>query len=184
MTTRRHKWVSVAANVDICRNCGTGCRQVVRGSTLVPTYFCVDRQGTQSQFAPDCAPGFRTVAYLRKHAAALSAALLDQQRPPVTRARNDDPETSHAAAEEISDHLRELQQRVLTLFAEQGPMTHHELIAKYRDAFGKTSESTIRTRCAELVEKGLIVDTGARADLESGRRAVVWALTQERSATA
>lgn len=91
-----------------------------------------------------------------------------------TRARREDPATSHEAAAGISDRLRELQQRVLALFERHGPMTHHALIAAYRAAHGPAAESTIRTRCAELVEKGLIRDTGRRAAVSSKREGIVW----------
>jgi hypothetical protein len=38
----------------------------------------------------------------------------------------------------------------------------------------RASESGIRSRRAELVDRGLVVDTGRRIRLESGRYAIVW----------
>lgn len=91
--------------------------------------------------------------------------------------RPTDPETSFEAADAIEPHLRLLQERVLQLFHDFGPMTQHALIDLYRERHGHAPESTIRTRCAELVEVGLIADTGARRLLPSGRRAVIWQRT-------
>jgi len=57
--------------------------------------------------------------------------------------------------------------------------THAGLRMKY-DLTGKayrTSESGFRTRCAELVDAGLVADSGQRETLASGRKAVCWSLT-------
>lgn len=40
----------------------------------------------------------------------------------------------------------------------------------------RASESGIRTRRSELVKRGMIVDTGKRVTLDSGRQAKVWAI--------
>ena len=64
---------------------------------------------------------------------------------------------------------------MLGLFQQHGPMTHHMLIGKYRLAYGPTPESTIRTRCAELVDKGLLRDSG-KTVLVGKRHATVWAV--------
>lgn len=100
---------------------------------------------------------------------------LNPQREAYQLLRVTDPDTSYEAAEAIVPELRELQVRVLALFEAYGPMTHHTLIRLYREQYGPTAESTIRTRCAELVSYGLLVDTGRRDVLLSGRRAAVWA---------
>lgn len=42
------------------------------------------------------------------------------------------------------------------------------------DRFGKTAESTVRTRRKELLDAGLVKDTGVREKLESGRNAIIW----------
>ncbi len=87
-------------------------------------------------------------------------------------ARRTDPSTSWAAANSLDpEHLRESQKIVLAILQDQGPMTDDELVEIARDL----SPSGARTRRAELVDKGMVYDTGERALLPSGRRAIVWA---------
>jgi hypothetical protein len=93
----------------------------------------------------------------------------------VAFARRNDPDTSHAAAADITLKLRELQCAVLRYAADQSKrgFTDLEMIAH----FGTTS-STYRTRRSELVAKGLVHDTGERrAAGEGGRKHAVWATT-------
>lgn len=95
------------------------------------------------------------------------------------RARETDPDTSHAAAESISPKLRQLQADVLAFAAERAVQgfTHIDLNNHFR-----TTSSTYRTRCSELVEKGFIVDSGERHAYGpdgKGRRHVVWNITPE-----
>ena len=88
-------------------------------------------------------------------------------------ARTDDPETSHQAAASISPQkMRESHEAVLALFHERGPMTDAALVECYDGP--RQSPSGLRTRRRELADVGLIVDTGERVKLESGRRAIVW----------
>lgn len=88
-------------------------------------------------------------------------------------ARRTDPETSQQAAESIdAKRLRESQEEVLATFHRLGPMTDQELVARYTGLAQSTSG--LRTRRHELVEKGLLRDSGLRRKLESGRLAVVW----------
>lgn len=93
------------------------------------------------------------------------------------RARTADPETSHAAAASVDrTRLREIRGNVLTLFNVLGAMTQHDLVKRYHARYGaETPESSIRTRCHELVEGGNVVNTGRTVTLPSGRRAVIWA---------
>jgi hypothetical protein len=96
-------------------------------------------------------------------------------------ARLTDPETSHAAAASI-DRLTDRQGAVLRVFKRNRfAMTDVSLCSMYDVAARKglvpaQSVSGIRTRRAELVDRGLIVDTGNRVRLASGRKAIVWAL--------
>ena len=46
------------------------------------------------------------------------------------------------------------------------------------------SDSGIRTRRSELRDKGLVIDTGQRVLLATGRQAAVWAATQTSAASA
>lgn len=92
----------------------------------------------------------------------------------MARARNTDPVTSDLAAESVSD-ITETQNYILAQLR-VFPMADHELISVLRrisDA-PKASESGIRSRRAELVERGLVVDSGQRAKTASGRQAIVW----------
>jgi len=91
----------------------------------------------------------------------------------MVKARVSDPVTSHDAAESV-DRVTETQEYVLK--ALRRPRIDVELVEAYR-AFKRApraSESGIRSRRAELVDRGLVVDTGRRVRLESGRFAIVW----------
>lgn len=89
-------------------------------------------------------------------------------------ARKTDPTTSHEAAAQVAD-LTATKQAILK--ALNHPRTDVDLISAYKSLHGApmASESGIRTRRAELVTSGLVVDTGDRAKLPSGRNAIVWA---------
>ena len=101
--------------------------------------------------------------------------LFDQE--PVARARATDPDTSHQAALSVSN-LPDRQKWVLWLLQDHGPMTDLELLTKYRDRRWEQSptqsESGLRTRRKELVDLGLVRDSGHRRKLPSGRNAIVW----------
>lgn len=96
------------------------------------------------------------------------------------RARRDDPDTSHAAAASISpDELRASQRAVLDCFDRYGPMHDELFVARYeeiRDAHGWPSQSVsgLRSRRDELVDGGLMIDTGRTVVLQSGRSGKVW----------
>ncbi|QEA10828.1 hypothetical protein [Mycobacterium phage Weirdo19] len=107
----------------------------------------------------------------------------DGEPTPEARARTSDPETSHAAAGSLTpDRIRASQQAVLVeLGRHRFGLTDHELVEAYTDAaeVGRVpmqSPSGIRSRRHELVDAGLVVDTGARIKLASGRNAIVWAV--------
>ena len=94
----------------------------------------------------------------------------------MARARKTDPHTSHDAARSIDD-VTATQQFVLRSLKRRA-QTDVDLINTYRSF--KTapwaSESGIRTRRHELVERGLVMDSGKRSVLPSGRRAIVWSV--------
>jgi len=50
---------------------------------------------------------------------------------------------------------------------------------RYRCAVKISSQSGFRTRRSELVDEGLIEDSGVRAVLASGRKAIAWQITQD-----
>jgi hypothetical protein len=92
-------------------------------------------------------------------------------------ARSTDPETSHEAAASIgSDKIRVSQQIVLDLLRVHGPMHDRTLADVYAMLahLPPQSESGLRTRRSELVARGLVVDSGERVVLPSGRKAIIW----------
>lgn len=105
--------------------------------------------------------------------------LLDFGAEPL--ARTSDPETSHEAAESVRPFLTARREAVLLVLGGAGPMTDEELQAEYLFAAGMDivpaqSASGLRTRRSELVDAGMVVDTGERRRTASGRQAVVWAV--------
>lgn len=96
----------------------------------------------------------------------------------TARARRSDPSTSHAAAASVLD-ITATQEWVIR--ALRRPTNDVELLARYRNfkKAPKASDSGIRSRRAELVERGAVQDTGERVTLDSGRRAIVWQLNPE-----
>jgi hypothetical protein len=97
----------------------------------------------------------------------------------TVRARRTDPTTSHLAAESV-DNVTKTQEYVLRCL--KRPRNDVELVSAYRayKTAPMASESGIRTRRAELVDRGLVVDTGRRVKLSSGRYAIVWGLANAR----
>lgn len=93
----------------------------------------------------------------------------------MPHARITDPETSHEAAESVTNITplkREILQRLMT------PMTDAELIRTlkiYSELI--VTDSGVRSRRSELVQAGLVRDTGARQKLKTGRNAIVWETT-------
>lgn len=95
----------------------------------------------------------------------------------MARARITDPETSHDAAASIPEvRITLTRQRVLALLHREGPMSDADLWHAFASTHGEraASPSGLRTRRAELAAAGLVVDTGQRRQLPSGRYAVVW----------
>lgn len=87
-------------------------------------------------------------------------------------ARTTDPETSHEAAQSVTNITplkQEILQRLMT------PMTDADLFALLKTSSRLiVTESGVRSRRAELVQAGLVKDTGARQKLNTGRNAIVW----------
>jgi hypothetical protein len=89
-------------------------------------------------------------------------------------ARKSDPTTSFQAAESVSN-VTETQEFILKML-ENHSMTDVQLVGYFKAVPGpKASESGIRSRRSELVASGLVVDSGERRKLASGRKAIVWA---------
>lgn len=99
-------------------------------------------------------------------------------------ARPTDPATSHEAAS--SADLLGSQQLVYVIFEKLGHgIPDHELIdwAAFFGTAGarlrRYSPQRLRTARAELVDKGIVRDSGRRTVTEYGRDAVVWELVPE-----
>lgn len=92
----------------------------------------------------------------------------------MPRARKTDPKTSHDAADKVTD-VTITQAYILKALGK--PRTDTELIEAYRKLKRAplASESGIRSRRAELVSKGLVVDSGNRGLTQFNRRSIVWA---------
>jgi len=88
-------------------------------------------------------------------------------------ARWTDPETSWQAARSVA-HVRESQAKVYACLALKGPSTDEEIVAFHRETFGPVSVSGCRTRRRELVDRGLVLDTGRRSKTAAKRNTIVW----------
>ena len=97
----------------------------------------------------------------------------------LAHARNTDPETSHEAAASVKP-LWSARGAVLRMFVLFGPMCDKKLIERYghgQDLLTpRQSDSGIRSRRAELVRSGYLIDTGYRERLDTGRLSIVWGL--------
>lgn len=93
---------------------------------------------------------------------------------PIAHARHTDPITSHEAAASVTG-IRASQQAVLALFDHYGLMCDEQLIAHALYRGVRQSQSGLRSRRAELVVRGLLVDTGRTVLTAAGRRTIVWA---------
>jgi hypothetical protein len=89
------------------------------------------------------------------------------------RARVSDPVTSHLAARSVSNTML-VQERIVALYRRFGAMTDEELCAMFDARPVWASPSSIRSRRAELVAAGVVVNTGRRRRTVSGRQAIVW----------
>ena len=90
--------------------------------------------------------------------------------------RTQDPSTSHQAEKSVTG-LAESYRIILDLYRSFGPMNDETLLKTWR-ATGKkpASDSGIRSRRSELAATGLIVDSGDRMKMASGRNSIVWKL--------
>jgi hypothetical protein len=98
---------------------------------------------------------------------------------PFEHARTTDPETSRAAADRVAD-ATVVQQRVVAIYRQHPEgLTDEELIALYARTFATDSRSieskaSPRKRRSDLTRAGILIDSGERRQLTSGRRGVVW----------
>jgi hypothetical protein len=98
--------------------------------------------------------------------------------PPEAHARHSDPETSHEAAECVSPHVQRMQRAVLEFAGFAVSADGFTDVSMNR--YFQTTGSSYRSRRAELVEKGLIRDSGERhtyGENGKGRRHIIWQIT-------
>lgn len=91
-------------------------------------------------------------------------------------ARSTDPETSWQAAKSVKN-LRYSQQAVLDVITRYQPVSDEEI---YRQLLLPMSTSGARTRRKELVQKGLVCDSGKRGLTKSGRKTILWEINSDR----
>jgi hypothetical protein len=101
-------------------------------------------------------------------------ALLDTPRA-RNRWNRQDPETSFAAARSIDDKKLSGTQKLVLWALKQGPAIDEELVGRVHQ-HTRISPQSIRSRRAELVRRGLVVDSGKRRLTQFQREAVVWRL--------
>lgn len=92
------------------------------------------------------------------------------------RARVEHPETSHEAAASVRS-IGPRMAAVLAVMRRIGrPAMDEEIEAAYlaQPDLPRQGESGIRSRRADLVKAGLVVDSGQRALKPSGRRSILW----------
>ena len=78
-----------------------------------------------------------------------------------TKYRRTDPVTSRQAAEGLLDKITDIQQKVLNYALDRGYIGFND---EQLNIYFNTHKSTYRSRRAELVKKGLIVDAGTTRD--------------------
>jgi len=87
-----------------------------------------------------------------------------------------DPSTSHQAEQSVTG-LAGSYRIILGILREHGAMNDERLVITWRSTQTKTaSDSGIRSRRSELAAAGLVVDSGKRERMASGRMSIVWSI--------
>lgn len=102
---------------------------------------------------------------------------------PEPRARMTDRGTSHAAAKSVRNQTA-THDRIVDVLERYGPATDEEIAAYYGNLaelfdWPPVSPSGLRSRRAELVDLGVVVDTGERGRTRAGRACTVWELASK-----
>lgn len=94
--------------------------------------------------------------------------------------RAGDPGTSFAAAATWTPPKLSLtKQRVLAVLREYGGMTHEEMYEVWKhkcrtEGWPLLKEQSVRSRCSELRDAGLVEDSGTTRKLQDGNNGTVW----------
>lgn len=101
------------------------------------------------------------------------ARAVEIRRPLRAHARKTDPPTSHAAAASVkSAAISELQEWILEVLDE--PKTDEQIWNALVERHSGLTPSGVRTRRAELVDAGKIIDSRLRGHSAHGRMTIIW----------
>lgn len=93
---------------------------------------------------------------------------------PKIRTRGSDPDTSFHAALSITSESTRFLYRDIYYVLNRGSKTDEELITTFRTMGRSYTPSGVRSRRAELVVAGWVIDSGKRRLLKTGRKGIVW----------
>jgi hypothetical protein len=89
--------------------------------------------------------------------------------------RHDSSDTSREAADRVAPHCSALQDAILQEFCLTDYLTDEEVC----DRFPDRDPGTVKKRRHELVERGLVEDSGQRRKNRNGSNVTVWRLWNE-----
>jgi hypothetical protein len=101
---------------------------------------------------------------------------------PIPKARTSDPDTSHLAAASITEHqVTAVQQSIIDVLHHYGAATDEQIAERHTQlrvaaGWSRVSPSGLRSRRAELVAAGIVIDTGRRGITSAGRATIIWGL--------
>jgi hypothetical protein len=191
----RFRWIHVKSGMSQCDSSGTQWARPGRDTQCpkcdkpMPRNYCWD----QCRVIGECPLGFMARDIEEGNGQGIVIMTPEEyvERTPerraaraeIAHARTTDPITSHEAAASIkSEELRRSQQAVLAMFHSFGPMHDQLLVERYGYTTSSRglpvqSESGLRTRRRELVDQGMLEDSGRKIVLDSGRKSIVWKLS-------
>lgn len=91
-----------------------------------------------------------------------------------TLVRRTDPDTSYEAALSLSSERLSWCRRMILALLRQGALTDEQIADRWAEVGSPQSPSSLRTRRAELVDAGLVRDSGRHGLTRSGRRTIIW----------
>jgi hypothetical protein len=95
--------------------------------------------------------------------------------------RKDGPASMYEGALAIGPHVRSLRSRVLGLFRTYGALTDAELLAWYRHHYLGGEYRSISTRRRELVDFGIVRDSGTyRINERTNVKNIVWEIGESK----